>query len=491
MPPTNSTGIRNNNYLNVKNGPDPWQDAEGKPSQTDERGHAVFTDPAYGVRAGIILLRSYFFKHNLRTIAEILSRWAPATDTVGSLPGAPQNSPLEYSTFVSGRMGVGFNDKLDIFKEDKTVGNIAKLRSLFAAMAEYEIGSGFQVPEDVFHDGLELVQPGITGGGENPGADAAAEESATAAAGDAAATGDAPALIDPATADPADIVAEPQDMKQWEITGSVGSWAKGARNVKHDVETVQEMLRGAAMLLHDPQIDPGSIDGSIARAGQSSRTVDAIKAFQGRFLPSPDGLISVGGRTWRELVSVLSHGPEGQPAEEGSAPSDGTRKFFFPLSPVPRDSWTIPPRCYGSRRAKGARAHAGCDLYAPVGTTVHAITDGTVVRGPVPFYAETYAIEVDHGDFLARYGEVQGTAFVRQGDHVKAGQPIAKVGRLVGISVPSAMLHLELYDKSAHGPLTVPAAQSARTREGRPFLRRKDLIDPQPRLEEWKKNLPG
>ena len=104
MPPTNdSTGIRNNNYLNVKNGKDPWQDAGGRPSRTDGRGHAVFTDPAYGVRAGIILLRSYFFKHNLRTIAEILSRWAPATDTVGSLPNAPRNSPLEYSTFVSGR----------------------------------------------------------------------------------------------------------------------------------------------------------------------------------------------------------------------------------------------------------------------------------------------------------------------------------------------------------------------------------------------------
>jgi biotin carboxyl carrier protein len=298
-------------------------------------------------------------------------------------------------------------------------------------------------------------------------------------------------VVDPATAAPADIVAEPQDMKEWEIAGSVGSYAKGARNLKHDVETIQEMLRSAAMLLRDPRMDPGSIDGAIAQGGQRSRTVDAIKAFQGRFMTSPDGLINVGGRTWRELVSVLSHGPEGQPAgEPAAAAADGTRKFFFPLSPVPRDSWTVRPRCYGAPR-KGMRAHAGCDLYAPVGTIVHAITDGTVVRGPEPFYAETYAIEVDHGDFLARYGEVQKTAFVRQGDRVKAGQPIAKVGRLVGISVPSAMLHLELYDKSAHGRLTVPAAQSARTKDGRAFFRRKDLIDPQPRLEEWKKNLPG
>jgi biotin carboxyl carrier protein len=281
----------------------------------------------------------------------------------------------------------------------------------------------------------------------------------------------------------------PEDVEAWQIGGSVGSWAKGARNDKEDVEVVQEMLRSAAQLVRDPRVDPGSIDGAIARSGQS-RTVEGIKAFQSRFMTSPDGLISVGGRTWRELVSVLSHGVD-EPGEDEEPAAAGARKFFFPLSPVPKDSWTIPPRCYGSRRSKGTRAHAGCDLYAPVGTTVHAIADGTVVRGPYPFYAQTYAIEVDHGDFLARYGEVQGDAFVRKGDRVKAGQPIARVGRLVGISVPSAMLHLELYDKSAHGALTVPAAQSARTKDGRPFMRRKDLIDPQPKLEQWKATLPG
>jgi murein DD-endopeptidase MepM/ murein hydrolase activator NlpD len=463
MSSTTSTGIRNNNYLNVKNGASPWLDAGGKNSQTDERGHAVFGDPAYGVRAGIILLRTYFLTHNLRTIAEILSRWAPASDTIGSLPGGPPNSPLEYSTFVAGRVGVGYNVKLDLFKEDKTIGNISRLRDLFSAMAEYEIGNGFKVPEDVFNAGLEIVQPGITAGGT------AAEGGAAVAAATATAS------------------AAP-DAEDWKISGAVGVWEKGAANNKDDVETVQEMLRGAAMILREPRIDPGVVDGAIAKGGAKSKTVEAIKAFQSRFMTSPDGLMSVGGRTWRELVVVLDSGAE--QAEAPQAETDGAQKFFFPLSPLPTDSYTIPPRCYGSRRAKGARAHAGCDLYAAVGTVIHAITDGTVVRGPEPFYAGTYAIEVDHGTFLARYGEVQGEAFVRKGDVVKAGQPIAKVGRLVGIDVPSAMLHLELYDKSAHGPLTVPASQSARTSDGRPFLRRRDLINPQPKLDEWRANLP-
>jgi murein DD-endopeptidase MepM/ murein hydrolase activator NlpD len=112
-----------------------------------------------------------------------------------------------------------------------------------------------------------------------------------------------------------------------------------------------------------------------------------------------------------------------------------------------------------------------------------------VVRGPYAFYQGTFALEIDHGAFLARYGEIQESAFVRAGDHVNAGQPIAKVGNLIGIT--NSMLHLELYDKSAHGPLTVGAAQSARYIDGRPFMRRKDLIDPTPKLNVWKNNLPS
>ena len=78
-----------------------------------------------------------------------------------------------------------------------------------------------------------------------------------------------------------------------------------------------------------------------------------------------------------------------------------------------------------------------------------------MTRGPYPFYCETFALEVDHGDVLARYGEIQAITAVKEGDKVHAGQQIARVGHLVGIQVPSDMLHLELYDKSASGPLTI------------------------------------
>lgn len=146
-----SAGLRNKNYLNVKGSG--WKGQTGQ----DSRGHAIFPSPEYGIRAGIVLLRTYWFKYNLRTIAAILSRWAPASDTVGSLPGAPKNSPAEYSRFVSKRVGVGPTVPLNLFRPDRSLQNVKQLKAVVEAMAAYEIGGGFDVPDQEFERALFLV----------------------------------------------------------------------------------------------------------------------------------------------------------------------------------------------------------------------------------------------------------------------------------------------------------------------------------------------
>ena len=148
---TMSTGIRNKNYLNVKGSG--WKGQTG----SDSRGHAIFKTPEWGIRAGIVLLRTYWFTHNLRSIAAILSRWAPASDTVGSLPNAPKNSPKEYSGFVAKRMGISATESLRLFNKDRTLNDAKQLKSLFEAMAAYEIGGGFDVPDNEFERALFLV----------------------------------------------------------------------------------------------------------------------------------------------------------------------------------------------------------------------------------------------------------------------------------------------------------------------------------------------
>ncbi len=153
-------GIKHKNYLNVKNNPsDPWKGSIG----TDDRGHTIFDDPVYGIRAAIITLRTYWFRYNKRTIAEILATWAPASDTIGSLPDAPPNSPPQYSEFVTGRTGIDYNQPLDFFDAHQQVKNKAQLTSVIKAMAEYENYAGFDFPDAIVDQAIQLIEGGQVG----------------------------------------------------------------------------------------------------------------------------------------------------------------------------------------------------------------------------------------------------------------------------------------------------------------------------------------
>jgi hypothetical protein len=88
------------------------------------------------------------------------------------------------------------------------------------------------------------------------------------------------------------------------ISGSVGRWEKGARNLQADVETVQRLLQAAAQRLQAPQLDPKGVDGKIARQSAKSNTVAAIEAFQSRSNVSIDGLIEPSSQTWQALLEA-------------------------------------------------------------------------------------------------------------------------------------------------------------------------------------------
>jgi len=275
-----------------------------------------------------------------------------------------------------------------------------------------------------------------------------------------------------------------------QLFASVGRWERGARNLQPDVEVVQRLLEAAAQALQAPELDPKGVDGKIARPPATSNTVTAIEAFQSRFTSSVDGLIMPDSQAWHALLDAVGEKPA-VPETPNQPDVSNTGEFSFPFPTLPASDWIRSPRAFASNRNNGLRAHAGCDLYFEKGTWIYAIGDGTVTRGPYPFYCQTFALEVDHGDFLARYGEIQAKTTVKEGDKVRAGEQIAKVGHLIGIRVPSDMLHLELYDKSASGPLTITdTARSRKRSDGIPFMRRKDLIDPTARLNQWQGQLP-
>jgi murein DD-endopeptidase MepM/ murein hydrolase activator NlpD len=146
----------------------------------------------------------------------------------------------------------------------------------------------------------------------------------------------------------------------------------------------------------------------------------------------------------------------------------------FPLKFIPAESWKTDGRKFGAYRTK-TRLHAGCDLYGPVGTEIHAVDDGTVIIHR-PFYKGSWQVTVDHGDFLVRYGECQKmlAAGVSVGATVKKGQVLGKISKLTGIA--NSMIHFEMFSNTATGELTNKSS---------PYNRRSDLIDPTPFLDAW------
>lgn len=116
--------------------------------------------------------------------------------------------------------------------------------------------------------------------------------------------------------------------------------------------------------------------------------------------------------------------------------------LLFPLPARPQQTYHENPRKFGSNRSNN-RKHGGIDLYGPVGTVVRAMADGVVIQ-VYPFYLGTWAVEVDHGTFIARYGELRGGDIaVQKKEQVHRGQELGRVGKLSGLNF--SMLHLELY----------------------------------------------
>lgn len=141
-------------------------------------------------------------------------------------------------------------------------------------------------------------------------------------------------------------------------------------------------------------------------------------------------------------------------------------KYQFPVSRIPALDYTKDGRGFGARR-DATRLHAANDLIGSKGQSVIATASGTI-KDFYEFYCGTFALVVDHGSYIALYGEVASMApNLKVGSQVQKGQKIATLGQLCeGFS----MLHFEKYTGSEMGPLTV--------RSNSPFQRRKDLVSP-------------
>ncbi|MDB9432096.1 SH3 domain-containing protein [Microcystis aeruginosa] len=152
--------------------------------------------------------------------------------------------------------------------------------------------------------------------------------------------------------------------------------------------------------------------------------------------------------------------------------------FIFPLRQR-TTSYKNSPGRFGNPRSGNTRTHAGCDLYAPEGTEILAMADGTVIEGPRPFYENVYELRVKHDNgMVVRYGEIKQNVprGIRVGARVSKGQVIAYVGKIIRLNL--SMLHLEMYKGDRSGQLTQAANRTYHYCPQGNYQRRSDLLDP-------------
>ncbi|EJV1365820.1 structural protein [Pseudomonas aeruginosa] len=141
-------GIRNFNPGNIRHTKGTrWQ---GMSANQNDSAFVQFTGPQWGIRAIARTLITYQDKHALRTIRQIISRWAPPSE----------NNTESYIRQVAARVGVAPDARIDVY-------DYRTMRTLVEAIVRHENGPG-PLPEGswygegVINEGLHLA--GIVAG---------------------------------------------------------------------------------------------------------------------------------------------------------------------------------------------------------------------------------------------------------------------------------------------------------------------------------------
>ena len=129
-------GVRNHNGGNLRRSRDPWQ---GLAAEQPDREFFTFEAPEWGIRALARTLITYQDKHRLRTVAELIGRWAPPSE----------NNTGAYVDHVAGKLGVGLGEVIDVQQYDV-------MRPLVEAIIAHE-NAGYRYPAAVVDKGLALA----------------------------------------------------------------------------------------------------------------------------------------------------------------------------------------------------------------------------------------------------------------------------------------------------------------------------------------------
>lgn len=120
-------------------------------------------------------------------------------------------------------------------------------------------------------------------------------------------------------------------------------------------------------------------------------------------------------------------------------------------------AWPVDGALTSEFGQRNGRPHRGIDVAAPIGTPIRSVQDGVVtfagVRGG---YGNT--VEIDHGDGTATLSAHQSELLVAEGDRVRRGQVIGRVGTTGSSTGPHLHFEYTLAQRELDPLAVLPAA---------------------------------
>lgn len=105
-------GLRNNNPGNIRQNNDVFQ---GEKIPSSDRQFKQFKTMAYGYRAVFKILTNYYRNYQLKTIRQMIGRWAPENE----------NNTSAYVSLVSSYSGIPADDPIDIGSKEQMIRIVA------------------------------------------------------------------------------------------------------------------------------------------------------------------------------------------------------------------------------------------------------------------------------------------------------------------------------------------------------------------------------
>ena len=134
-------------------------------------------------------------------------------------------------------------------------------------------------------------------------------------------------------------------------------------------------------------------------------------------------------------------GTAGEPAQSEAPPPQATF-FVRPIGTEITKGYSDAP--VYSETFRDWRVHKATDYRATRGALVRSISEGTVLKT----YSDPYlgnVVEIQHGDYTARYCGLGGTFLCSAGDRVSPGEEIGSVLETPQEIIEGNHLHLEVY----------------------------------------------